>query len=457
MKEETFTFHYETHLPVSKEEAFAWFEKPGAFERLLPPFVPIQIIEPIPSLKKGERVRFKYSLIGKSGFECIHEIIDFEKNNFFTDIQVKGPFTSWLHHRKFWGKDKDHTVIEEIVKYKLPLDNILGQFINTPIAKQLTRLFNYRQEVLKKDFLFLKNYPQKKLHVLMTGSTGLIGSALTALLQTMGHIVTPIRRHLSAGQEGIFWDIENQKIDPELLEDQDAVIHLAGENIAQYWTAQAKEKIYKSRIHSTRLLVNALNKLKNPPKTFISASGLHYYQPKTEFGDSKSKGEEFLHHVVKDWEEESSNLKKEIRVAHIRTGVVLSPKGGMLGKVLSLYKYGLGHKVGNGKMHLSWISIDDLVYLYTHVLMTPSLKGPINATSPYPVTQLEFSLMLAKLLKRPHFLKIPSLLIKTFGGQMAEEVLLSDLNILPEKLIEIGYSFKYPHLKGCLSHLLGIE
>lgn len=457
MTEETFTFHYETHLPVSKEEAFAWFERPGAFERLLPPFVPIQIIEPIPSLKKGERVRFKYSLIGKSGFECVHEIIDLEKNDHFTDIQIKGPFTSWFHHRKFWGKGKDHTVIEEIVKYKLPFDHILGRFVNTPIAKQLTRLFNYRQEILKKDFLFLKNTPQKKLHVLITGSTGLIGSALTALLKTMGHIVTPITRHLSAGEEGIFWDIENQKIDSELLEDHDAVIHLAGENIAQYWTAHAKEKIYKSRVDSTRLLVNALNKLKNPPKTFISASGLHYYQSRKEFSDMDTSKEEFLSHVVKDWEEEALNLKKEIRIVHMRTGVVLSSRGGMLKKILSLYKCGLGHKIGNGKMHLSWISIDDLLYLYAHVVMTPSLKGPINATSPYPVTQIEFSLMLAKLLKRPHFLKIPSLLIKTFGGQMAEEILLSDMNILPEKLIEIGYSFKYPHLRECLTHILGME
>lgn len=456
MEEETFTFHFETHLPVPCEEAFAWFEKPGAFERLFPPFEPVEIIEPIPSLKLGEIVRFKYCFFKKMGVQCVHEITDFKKNVSFTDVQIKGPFTSWKHERRFWSKDKHHTVIEEIVSYKLPIDSILGQMLNTPIAKKLTKLFNYRQEILKRDLLFLREYPKKKLHILVTGSSGLVGSALVPLLKMMGHIVTPIQRHLSSDQEGIFWDIENQKIDPELLENHDAVIHLAGENIAQYWTDQVKEKIYKSRIHSTKLLVNTINKLKHPPKTFISASGLHYYHPGSESGGSGRRGEEFLHTVVKDWEEEALSLKKEIRVAHIRTGVVLSTRGGMLKKLLGAYKSGLGCKIGDGKMNMSWVSIDDLAYLYAHVLMTSSLEGPINATSPHPVRQNEFSMTLAKALKRPLFLRLPEGLIKKLGGEMAQEVLLSDIKALPEKLIENGFTFKYPQLKECLNHQLGL-
>lgn len=455
MKEQPFTFHFETSLPVPLEEAFAWFEKPGAFDRLLPPFMPVRILSPLTRLKLGEKVHFKYCFLNDIGIESIHQITHLEKNDSFVDVQIKGPFSSWKHLRKFRKKDEHHTVIEEIVEYKIPVESILGHLLNGKIAKKLTQLFNYRQQVLKKDLMFLRNYPQKKLHVLMTGSNGLVGRALTSFLTTMGHHVTSMQRHLAVGKEGIFWDIENEKMDPEQIENFDAVIHLAGEKISQYWTEASKEKIYKSRIQSTRLLAQTLKKLKTPPKTFIGASAIHYYQMGKEVSEEGERGEGFLHHVVKDWEEEAQILNS-MRVAHIRTGIVLTPQGGMLKNLLKAYKVGLGAKIGDGQMHMSWIAIDDLVYLYAHVLMTESLSGPINATSPLPTTQNTFSKTLARILKRPLFLKLSPTFLKLTAGQMGEEILLSDLNVLPQKLLDEGYVFQYPKLEGTLKHLLGI-
>ncbi len=445
MKEESFTFHFETRLPVPLEEAFAWHEKPGSFERLFPPFIQSQFIAGDSSLEQGSQVHFKLLLFKNIGIDCIQEVTHFEKDKSFVRTQVKGPFTAWRHLHNFRRVDEHHTVIEEIIEYRLPVDSVLGYLLNSKIAKRLTRIFNYRQQVMKNDLLFLRRYPKEKLHILMTGSTGLVGRSLVPLLKTMGHLVTPIQRHLSAGEEGIFWDIQNQKLDPELLENYDAVIHLAGENIAQFWTEQKKELIYNSRILSTHLLVKTLNKLKNPPKTLICASGLHIYEEENRF----------LSQVVRDWEEETKALHN-MRVVCMRTGVVLSPQKGMLKKLLGFFKSGLGAKIGDGSKHMSWISIDDLVYLYAHALMTETLEGPIDATSPNPVNQGEFSIVLAKVLKRPLFLKAPESLITALAGQMGEELFLSDLKITPKKLLDTGYTFSYPKQDLALKHLLGL-
>ncbi len=445
MKEESFTFHFETRLPVSLEEAFAWHEKPGSFERLLPPFIQTQFIAGDSSLKEGSQVHFKLLLFKDIGIDCIQEVTHFEKNKSFLRSQIKGPFAAWRHFHNFRRVDQHHTVIEEIVEYRLPVDSVLGYLLNSKIAKRLTRIFNYRQDVMKNDLLFLRRYPKEKLHILMTGSSGLVGRSLVPLLKTMGHLVTPIQRHLSTGEEGIFWDIQNQKIDQELLENYDAVIHLAGENVAQFWTEKKKEMIYKSRIHSTHLLVKTLNRLKNPPKTFICASGIHIYDQE----------EGFLSKVIQNWEEEAKALHN-MRVVYMRTSTVLSFQKGMLKKLLGLFKSGLGAKIGDGKKHMSWISIDDLVYLYAHILMTETLEGPINATSPNPVNQGQFSTALAKVLKRPLFLKAPESLITALAGQMGEELFLSDLKITPKKLLDTGYSFSYPKQDLALKHLLGL-
>ncbi len=454
MQEEPFVFHFETKLPVPVEEAFEWHERPGAFERLLPPFMATKLIDCDSGLQLDAHVHFRIMLLGEMGIDCIHKLTDVQKNKSFTDVQVKGPFSSWKHLHNFRKVDEHHTVIEEIIQYTLPVESILGHLVNNKIAKRLSRLFNYRQQILKNDFLFLRNYQKKKLHILVSGASGLVGRSLVALLKTMGHIVTPLKRHLSAGESGIFWDIENQKIDLEELENFDAVIHLAGENIAQFWTHENKEKIYNSRILSTRLLVNSLSQLKRPPKIFITASGAHYYKTGEEVTEKGPEGDGFLHSVIRDWEKEARALQN-VRTVQVRTGIVLSPMNGLLKSMVKACKFGLSARFGAGEMHLSWISIDDLAYLYAHILMTESIEGPVNATAPFPVTQDHFLSTLAKILKRPFFLKIPKILISSMGGELGKELLLADLKVLPRKLMDNNYTFFYPKIEQALKHLLG--
>ncbi len=456
MEEGSYTFHFETRLPFPLEEVFAWHEQPGAFTRLLPPFSKVKLLTPEHRLQQGDQVEFRHTLLGDLGITSIHEITYVEKNDCFVDEQLKGPFRAWNHLHKFRKKSENETIIEDIIRYKLPLESFLGHLTNIKVAKILRKIFYYRQDIIKQDLEFQKKYPPKKWHILMTGSSGLVGSSLKALLETMGHIVTPVKRHMQTHKSGVFWDIENQKMDLNPEDHYDAVIHLAGENIAGFWSEAKKEAIYKSRILSTRLLVRSLNELTHPPKVYISASGINYYPQSTFLDETSGPGSGFLTDVINDWEAEAEALNKEIRKVFMRSGVVLSPAGGMLQKLLRAYKMGLGTIIGSGEMKLSWISVDDLIYAYTHVLYSEHLSGPINATSPHSVSQKEFSKLLAKLLKKPHFLKVSASLLSLLFQDMGKEIFLADFDVKPQKLLSDNFSFAYPKIENALKHLLGL-
>ncbi len=456
MEEENCIFTFQTHLPVSKEEAFAWHRMPGAIQRLTPPFMPVKVMNSHHTLKLDEIVHIQCKILSAINIDCFFKITGYQENEFFIDEQVKGPFSYWKHQHYFKAIDSNNCVIEDIVTFRTPIESFLGALANSKVAKQLHKMFTYRKQILLCDLDFKKKHPSKKLHILMSGANGLIGHSLYSFLSSQGHHVTPITRYLKAGESGLFWDIENQKIDLEQLENCDAVIHLAGENIAGIWSEQKKEKIYKSRIESTKLLVDSFNKLKNPPKTFICASAVGCYPQNEVCNEQSPFGVGFLSGVVKDWEHEATNYKKG-RVALMRTGVVLSPKGGFLQKILKLFSLGLGAKIDNGQSHLSWICLDDVVYQYAHVLLTESLHGPINLTSSEIVTNEIFSHTLATLLKRPLFIKIPASIIKAIFGTMGQEMILTDIIAKPEKLLDSKSTFYYHHLDKTLEHLLGIS
>lgn len=456
MEEENFTFHFKTYLPLSSKEAFDWHKREGMFERLMPPFVNMKLISKNCQLKLGEVLHCKFNVFQDVGVDSFFKIVEYEEGKSFTDEQIKGPFSLWRHTHNFKEIDSDNCLLEDVITFRVPLESFLGALINSNISNRLEHIFKYREQVLLNDIRFSQNYPDKKMHILMTGSSGFIGSELSAFLKVMGHTVTPITRHLQAGEKGIFWDIENQVINADELEGYDAIIHLAGENIMGLWTDRKKEKIYKSRVYSTKLLVNTLNFLKNPPKTFICASGGNYYIQGERCSEESKHGKGFLADVAKDLEDEALQYKKG-RVVFMRTGIVLSSKGGMLKKILHSFQLGLGTRIGSGEQHLSWISMDDLIYQYYHVLMTKSLEGAVNATSPEPVTNEDFSYTLAKTLKRPCFLRLPTGLVSTVFGDMGKETLLADYIIQPEKLIESKAKFYFPKLNKALSHLLGTD
>jgi hypothetical protein len=296
------------------------------------------------------------------------------------------------------------------------------------------------------------------MKVLVSGSSGLIGSALMAFLKANQHEVYKlVRGRADLLPNEIAWDPQRGVIHPPLLEGLDAVVHLAGENIMGRWTETKKERIRASRVNGTRLLSQALCQLKDPPDVFVCASATGYYGDReTEVLTEQSpKGEGFLADVCEEWEEATrAASEKGIRTLNLRFGMVLSSKGGALKQMLPIFKWGLGGQVGDGKQYISWIAIDDLVRIVDFVIQSEKLAGPVNTVSPHPVTNAEFTKMLGHLLHRPTFLSVPAFAIRLIFGELGKETLLCSQQVMPEKLKKAGFQFEYPDLEEALRHIL---
>ena len=299
------------------------------------------------------------------------------------------------------------------------------------------------------------------MKVLISGSTGLIGSALVTLLTDAGHdVVRLVRSRARAAGSEVHWDPESGNIDTAGLEGMDAVVHLAGENIgAGRWTRDRKARIFDSRVKGTRLLCESLANLTQPPKVLVSASAIGYYGDRDEeiLNEGSISGFGFLAEVCIEWEIAAEPVAEtEIRVVNLRTGVVLSQAGGPLEKMLPPFKMGVGGILGNGRQYMSWITLDDAIGAIHHALITDSLHGPVNNVAPHPVTNREFTKTLGRVLRRPTLFPLPGFGLRLiFGGEMANELFLSSTRVEPTRLLEAGYTFQYPDLEGALRHVLG--
>ena len=282
------------------------------------------------------------------------------------------------------------------------------------------------------------------MKILLSGSRGFVGAALFSSLQQNGHEVVRLVRNPAS--EGICWDPQTEKIDLEKLEGFDVVIHLAGENIAsRRWSHKQKKQIFLSRCRDTWLLAHALVRLRTPPKILLTASACGYYgnRGRELLTEKSGPGEGFLADVCAKWEQAAScAAEKGMRVAHLRFGVILSAKGGLLAKMLPAFRLGLGAILGSGEQLISWIALDDTVRAIQHVI-SKELDGAVNVCSPQPVTQKEFADTLAHKLHRPCFIRLPAFLLRwIFGREMADELLLTSQNVYPEKLLQSGFEFR---------------
>lgn len=295
------------------------------------------------------------------------------------------------------------------------------------------------------------------MNVLISGATGLIGSALIPELEAGGHGVTRLSRSQS-GPDTIRWDPEAGTIEGD-LEGTEAVVHLAGESIAQgRWNPQKKQQILESRVKGTRLLAEKISGLPTPPKVMVSASAVGYYGDRGDevLTEESSSGTDFLAGVCREWEAAAEPARRGgIRVVHPRIGVVLSPKGGALGTTLPIFKLGGGGKIGNGNQWLSWVAIDDVVGSIVHALTNETVEGPVNVGSPNPMTNAGYTKVLGKVLGRPTVLPLPAPVIRVMLGEVADSLLLASGRMRPAKLEATGYEFRYPQLEGALRHLLG--
>jgi hypothetical protein len=294
----------------------------------------------------------------------------------------------------------------------------------------------------------------------VSGSTGLVGTALIPALTGSGHEVVRLVRSKSRSpsKELIGWDPEANYIDAGGLEGLDAIVHLAGEPIASgRWNALKKARIRDSRVRGTQLLCEALAHSARPPSVLLCASAIGFYGDRSEevLTEASAGGQGFLAEVCREWESATEPARKKgIRVVNLRFGVILSTQGGALAKMLTPFKMGVGGVVGSGRQYMSCITIDDVARAIQHSLASASLAGPINVVCPTPVTNHEFTKTLGKVLGRPTVFPMPAFAARLAFGEMADELLLSSTRVEPKKLLESGFQFQYPGLETALRHVL---
>jgi uncharacterized protein len=293
--------------------------------------------------------------------------------------------------------------------------------------------------------------------IAVTGSTGLVGEALVAALQSSGHEVVRVVR-TSPGPGRVVWDPAAGTIDAEGLKGIDAAVHLAGENIASgRWTAARKRRIRDSRVNGTRFFCETIADLQPKPRIVVSASAIGFYGDcgPRELTESDPPGKGFLARVCREWEAATMPAAdRGIRVVLPRIAAVLSPNGGALAKMLPPFKLGLGGKLGNGTQYMSWITLDDLVRIIVFALEHEDLDGPVNASSPHPVTNARFTKALGKALGRPTIFPMPAFVATTLFGEMAQEVLLASTRVVPTRLHAEGFKFSHPDIDLALESLL---
>jgi uncharacterized protein (TIGR01777 family) len=292
--------------------------------------------------------------------------------------------------------------------------------------------------------------------ILVSGTSGPIGTALLPPLKTRGYEITRLVRGAAAAEDQILWD-PAKPIAPEAVSGFDAVIHLAGESIVGRWTDDKKKKIRNSRVAGTTALAQALAQAKDKPQVFVCSSAIGYYGDRGDevLTEESAPGSGFLPDVCREWEAATNPAANAgIRTVQMRTGIVLSPSGGALGKMLTPFKMGVGGKIGSGRQWMSWIDVQDMVGAIHHILKSDLLQGPVNMVAPRPVTNLEFTKTLASVLSRPAIFPVPAFVVKLAFGEMGETVLLGSQRVEPTQLVGSGYPFRFSDLRASLLNIV---
>lgn len=298
------------------------------------------------------------------------------------------------------------------------------------------------------------------MNILLTGATGLIGTALTLRLKEGGHHVMPLRRRPGNGSSAPSWDPPHGPVRLDPAVSFDAVIHLAGENIACRWTADAKARIRASRVDATRLLCEALARAPRLPRVMVAASATGFYGDRgDEILDERSApGTGFLAEVCRAWEAATMPLRQQgVRVVHLRLGMVLARHGGALARMLPAFRAGLGGRLGSGRQYWSWVALEDVLRIVELALQEDSLSGGVNTVAPEAATNASFTAALAWALRRPAFLAVPAFVVRALFGEMGREVLLASSRVRPERLLKAGVRFQFSDLDAALARLLTTE
>lgn len=441
-------------LDLPREAVWAWHLRPGALTRLLPPFESGEVTS-AGAILPGARVEVRMGILPWVDSVWTMEHFDIVPPDHFRDQMLRGPFDRWEHLHRFETLGPARTRATDEITWTLPL-GALGAVANGMVGRRLERLFAYRHRTLATD-LAEQARGGGPLRIAITGARGLLGRQLVPFLTTAGHTVTPLVRTMPAAGEAQ-WDPAGPW-DARPLDGYDAVIHLAGESIAgARWSEERKARIRDSRIGGTLALTTQLAALPQPPKVFISASAMGIYGDRggEELTERSTLGHDFLAEVARGWEEAAAPLARAgTRTIQLRFGVLLSPAGGALGQMLLPFLAGVGGRLGSGRQYMSWLALDDAIYLIHRALTDERYRGPINAVAPTSPTNAEFTRALGRVLGRPTLFPVPTVALTTLFGEMAHAAILASQRVVPARLQELGFEWRYPELEGALRHLLG--
>ncbi|MCH1540372.1 MAG: TIGR01777 family oxidoreductase [Candidatus Poseidonia sp.] len=446
------------------EEVWAWYDSPGAFRRVMPEWEGITPLQ-AGALVNEARTKFKVSL-GPMKRLWVARHYNVIHGEVFHDVMEKGPFGAWDHEHRFVPTGENTSEIHDIIDWKLPLHPLTFWTAPFTVKGRMKQMFAYRSTRVQSDLARIREFSHLPRHrILISGSTGLIGMQLCAFLSAAGHDVTRLVRPSTTlpsdavKENTVVWNDQTGEVISGSLDGFDTVIHLAGAGIGdRRWNAKRKELISKSRSIPTRNLAEHLARCENPPATFISGSATGFYGNRFNetLDESSEAGKNYLATICQEWESAAQPAADAgIRTVWIRTGLVVTPMGGALKKLLLPSQLGGGGPVAGGRQYYSWISLDDQIYAIHHLMMTQSCSGPFNLTAPTPVTQKIFAKTLGRVLRRPAFMPLPGFVLKIMFGEMGKALVIDGQRVLPKRLEEIGYRFEHQDLESCLRQCLG--
>ena len=408
------------------------------------------------SLQVGSRVVLTTKIFGYP-VRWVAEHTEYDPPRLFADTQISGPFASWDHRHEFRPEGTTCS-LQDRISYQVPLGALGAMLGGGKALKTIERMFAFRHRLTRDDLQLHADRPSTPLRVAVSGSSGMVGGQLQSLLTLLGHQVRPIVRSTSEDPNEIaVWDGEEQT---SKLNDVDVVVHLAGKSIADgRWSDTTKQEIRDSRVVKTRELCQAMAKLSNKPKVLICASATGIYGDRGDdvLNEDSSPADDFLGGVAREWEEAClPAVEAGIRVVNARLGIVLSPAGGALQKMLLPAKFA-GGALGNGRQWWSWMALDDVIGAIYHLMTDDSISGPVNLVSPNPITNREFASTLASVLRRPAIFPAPAFALRAALGEMADALLLASTRVEPGVLTRAGYRYRFTDLTETLRYLLGCE
>jgi uncharacterized protein (TIGR01777 family) len=454
------TFTRTSIMPAPVERLADWHFHAGALDRLLPPWRRVSVESASGGVSDGSTVTL---CIGNGPFSvrwlAKHERV--QPGLSFVDRQVQGPFAEWVHEHRFRPYEDGRSALEDHVVWRAPGGKLGALLGNRLLERDLARMFAWRHRRTANDLRRHEEYGAAgPLRVAVSGASGLVGRQVCAFLSTGGHQVRRIvRGRPSPERLDVAWDTHSGTVDTHLLDGVDAVVHLAGENIAAgRWSAERKQAIRASRVEGTRQIAEALASLPNKPKVLISASAIGLYGSRgpEPLDESSAPGGGFLPETCIAWEEATKAAEMAgIRVVHLRIGLVLAAAGGMLAKLRTPFSLGLGGPVGSGRQGMSWISLDDLIGSIMHCVRDEGVAGAVNAVAPDPRSNADFGRALGRAMRRPAIAPLPAPMVSALFGEMGRDLLLRGAFVQPRRLLERGFRFEYSRLEQALAFELG--